>query len=187
MTRDSEEKDLEAARAGDEEAYLRIIRRYQDAVSARMWRFTRNRGDLEMLVHDVFVEAWLSLDRYRGDAPFSHWLSRIATHRGYAYWREQRRGAKILPLEEAQLVATKASPEGAIQTRETCDRLFVLLERLSPEDRLVLTLHYYDGMDAAAIAKETGWNRVAVRMRLSRARRRLYALAKAEGGWEEFE
>ncbi len=56
-----------------------------------MTRFTRDERMLEELVHDVFVEAYFSLDGYRGDAPFEHWLQRIATRVGYRYWTRRGR------------------------------------------------------------------------------------------------
>src|SRR5687768_12620713 len=82
--------DVCAAVRGDSDAYVRIIRRYQNVLARRMLRFTRNRADLEVLVHDTFVEAYFSLKRYRGDAPLENWLQRIATRVGYRFWKRQR-------------------------------------------------------------------------------------------------
>src|SRR5262245_47301985 len=79
--------DVRAAVGGDGEAYARIIRQHQGAIATRMMRFSREPGIVEELVHEVFVEAYFSLSRFRGDAPLEHWLQRIATRVGYRYWK----------------------------------------------------------------------------------------------------
>jgi len=89
MTVDLE--DIRQSRDGDSEAYRRLIERYQRQIGQILWRFSRDRRIHEELVQDVFVEAYLSLDRYHGKAPFVHWLSRIATRVGYGYWKQVSR------------------------------------------------------------------------------------------------
>ncbi|MBI2266264.1 MAG: hypothetical protein HYU64_14030, partial [Armatimonadetes bacterium] len=69
-----EMQEIRACLAGDGDAFARIVLRHQKQVAARMWSFARNRSVLEELVHDVFVEAYVSLKTYRGTAPFQHWL-----------------------------------------------------------------------------------------------------------------
>src|SRR5215475_11265401 len=78
--------DVRAATRGDGEAYSRIIGKYQQTIARRMHRFTRDPAAIEELVHDVFVEAYFSLSKFRGEAPLEHWLQRIATRIGYKYW-----------------------------------------------------------------------------------------------------
>lgn len=93
--------DVQASLGGDHDAYARLVRRYQQTIGVTMWRFTRQRQLWEELVHDVFVEAYLGLNGYRGRAPFSHWLRRIATRVGYRFWKRRRRQERELPLDEA--------------------------------------------------------------------------------------
>ena len=64
-----------------------------------MWRFTRDRVQWEELVHDVFVEAYLSLRSYRGEAPLLHWLRKIATRVGYRWWKHRNRQKVETSLE----------------------------------------------------------------------------------------
>ncbi len=57
---------------GDGQAYARQVKRYQERVASRMWRFTRDTVHHQELVQDVFVEAFLSLKTYKGRAPLEH-------------------------------------------------------------------------------------------------------------------
>jgi DNA-directed RNA polymerase specialized sigma24 family protein len=81
--------DVKASVQGDEDAYERLVRRYEKQITGLLWRFTRDPVQCEELVQQVFVEAYFSLKTYRGDAPLLHWLRRIATRTGYRFWREK--------------------------------------------------------------------------------------------------
>jgi DNA-directed RNA polymerase specialized sigma24 family protein len=88
--------DVAAAVAGDAAAYARLVRRHQSAIARRMARF--DRSAVEELTQEVFVQAYLSLDRYRGDAPLDHWLQRLATRVGYRHWQARaKRAHRPLP------------------------------------------------------------------------------------------
>ncbi|MBS3820819.1 MAG: RNA polymerase sigma factor [Phycisphaerae bacterium] len=169
---DDERRDIKATLAGDGEAYARLIRRYQDRVARRMWRFTRDPLELESLVQTVFVEAYKSLGGFRGTGPLEHWLLRIATRVGYRFWkqRDRRRGREVSLGEYDPPGDVPDEPSGA------ADRLHAMLARLKPRDRLVLTLMYFEDSSIAAIAEQTGWSESMVKVQLHRARKRLKSL-----------
>jgi RNA polymerase sigma-70 factor (ECF subfamily) len=179
-------EDIQATLGGDGEAYARIVRRHQGAVARLMHRFTRESGPREQLVQDVFVEAWRSLRGYRGDAPFPHWLRRIATRVGYQHWRERARDRRhAAPADDedsgsgrADRLATTTDPSGP---REAAELVHSLLALMSPRDRLVLTLVHLEGCGTREVADLTGWSRTAVKVAAFRARKRLGALLRNRG------
>jgi RNA polymerase sigma-70 factor (ECF subfamily) len=163
--------DVAAATLGDGDAYGRIIRRYQDTIARRMVRFTRDPQLLEELVHDVFVEAYFSLNGYRGDAPLEHWLQRIATRVGYRYWT--RRGREPA-MADVQLYEPESASNDSV--RESMDEVAVALEKLAPRDRLVLTLLYLESRSVAEAADLAGWSESMVKVQAHRARKRFRKL-----------
>jgi RNA polymerase sigma-70 factor, ECF subfamily len=166
--------DVKAAADGDGEAYRRIIERHQDTIARRMLRFTRDPQMIEELVHDVFVEAYFSLPRYRGDAPLEHWLQRIATRVGYRYWtRRGRAAATSLDVRLHDPQAASCEP-----ARDSADEVAVLLDRLAPRDRLVLTLLYLESRSVAEAADLAGWSETMVKVQAHRARKRFRALVE---------
>ena len=173
---DADLQDIKATLAGDGAGYERLIRRYQNVIARRMWRFTRDRRELEELVHDVFVEAYISLKGYRAKAPFSHWLNRIATLVGYHYWKRRKRASeREVPLQDWD--AFKAPEEdSALEAEEAAEVLHKLLGQLPPRDRLVLTLMYLEDMSVAQIAEQTGCSRTLVKVQAHRARKKLKTL-----------
>ena len=151
------------------------MRRYQPAVTRRMWRFTRDRTQLEELVADVFVQAYQSLESFRGDGPFEHWLLRIATRAGYRFWRNRkRRSDHEVPLQDWDRPGDEEPDR--LEVTEAAQQLHQTLAELAPRDRLVLTLMYFEEMSVAQIADQTGWSLSMVKVQAHRARKRLGSL-----------
>lgn len=173
--------DIAAARAGDGDAYARLIERYERAIHVQMYRFSRDPAVCRELVQDVFVEAYLSLHTFRGQAPFLHWLRRVATRTGYRHWTREARARKLQTALELGI-----SPEPAQQSpSDAAALLFEILSQLPAKDRLVLTLFYYDSCSAQEIAAQTGWSETLVRVRLHRSRNRLRKLIESNSKWSE--
>ena len=172
--------DVQASLRGDGEAYARLVRRYQQPIAAYMWRFTRDRGQWDELVHDVFVEAYLGLARYAGRAPLLHWLKRIATRVGYRYWQvRQRRQREVpLPADTDPAAAVMGETESARHAGEVVQ---CVLHRLAPRDRLVMTLTYLEGCSVAQVAQLTGWTQTMVKVQTHRARKRLAKICEQMG------
>ena len=173
--------DCRQCAAGDQNACARLFQRYEPVIAKQMWRFSRDRRVCEELVQDVFVEAYLSIERYQDrGVPFEHWLRRIATRVGYRYWKKEARRKKEVAIEAAADVAANeefASPADASAAAKV---LHELLARLPAADRLVLTMMYFEECDIAMMAERTGWPRAIVKMRAFRARRRLKKMIEGD-------
>jgi RNA polymerase sigma-70 factor (ECF subfamily) len=178
---DKDATDIRSTLDGDGEAYARLVRRHQEKVAARMWRFTRDRADHEELVQETFVESYRSLPTYRGDAPFEHWLARISVRVGYRYWKRnaRERERNVILLEDMDTLVhddpSGLDPEWAAST------LHGLLQQLSPRNRLVITLRYVEGRSVDETAKLTGWSRSMVKVQAWRARQKLKKMLQEAG------
>ena len=164
---DTDAEDIRLARSGDGHAFERIVRRYQQEIAKRLSKFARNQPDLEALVQETFVQAFLSLNGYRGDAPLVHWLHRIGVRVGYRWWRTQRARPIHVELDAAALSS---------HSRPDTFELHDVLERVSSRDRLVLTLLYLEDRSVDETAALTGWSRSMVKVQAFRARARLRRL-----------
>jgi len=173
-TEQADTADVRRCLDGDQEAFRRLVERHQGRVASLMWRFSRDHETHAELVQDVFVEAWRSLPGYRAEAPFVHWLSRIATRVGYRFWRRRARDQRIrtVPLEDCPELS---APE-QLEPSEAGELLHRLLAELSPRDRLVITLRYVEELSVEETAELTGWSRAMVKVQAWRARGRLLKL-----------
>ena len=173
--------DVAASLKGDEEAYARLVRRYEQPITRLLWRFTRDPAQCEELVQQVFVEAYFSLRTYRAEAPLLHWLRKIATRTGYHYWRDRARGSQEVPLPDPEIMEQiEAAVEDRIDPSEAAAVLHALLNRLPPDDRLVLTLLYFEECSTQEIADRAGWSRAKVKTQALRARRKVKEIAERE-------
>lgn len=173
--------DVTASLQGNEDAYSRIVRRYEKPITGLLWRFTRDPAQCEELVQQVFVDAYFSLKTYRGDAPLLHWLRKIATRTGYHYWRDKAREPAGTTLPDSDLLEpVEASQEDRIDPAEAAAVLQRLLARLPADDRLVLTLLYFEDCGTQEIAERMGWSRAKVKTQALRARRKIKEIAERE-------
>ncbi len=174
--------DVKASVQGDEDAYERLVRRYEKQITGLLWRFTRDPVQCEELVQQVFVEAFFSLKTYRGDAPLLHWLRRIATRTGYRFWREKAREPQEVPLPDFEIMEQieAEEEEERIDPAEAAALLQALLARLPAPDRLVLTLLYFERCGTQEIAEQMGWSRAKVKTQALRARRKMKEIAERE-------
>src|SRR5437016_13477253 len=83
---------LRRARSGEDEAFDCLFRQHKDGVYACLWHLLDGEADLvEEAVGSVFLNAYRSLGRFRGDSSFSTWLYRIAVNEAHARIRQKRR------------------------------------------------------------------------------------------------
>lgn len=179
---DGDAADVRLAQAGDEDAFARLVGRHQAAVAAQMWRFSRQPREHAELVQDVFVNAWRSLNGYRAQAPFLHWLRKIAVRTGYAFW--QARTARQVEVEWNEQVA-EPLVDDRDSTEAAARAVHAVLAELPPRDRMVLTLIYLDGHSLAEAAELLGWSLALVKVQAWRARGKLKKRLAGMTEWEE--
>jgi len=177
---------IHSCQNGDREAFQHLVRKYQRQVAGIMWKFSRDSVIHEELVQDVFVEAFTSLPKYRPEAPFFHWLSRIAVRVGYRLWRDQKQERKHpqVPLEDWDHIAAGGDDSDRLASREAADLLHRLLGQLPPRDRLVLTLRFVEERSVKETAELTGWTQTLVKVQTLRARgklKKLFEKAQSRG------
>lgn len=168
---------IDATLHGDPSAYQLIVSKYQAEIAQQMQRFSRQPLVIEELVHDVFVEAFLSLKSYRSTAPLLHWLRKIAVRVGYRFWSKRSRERKtVISLAEINEGIESLGSKAETSSIVASELLGDLLSVLGPRDRLVLTLIYWDGCSVAEAAELAGWTQTMVKVQAYRARKRLKRL-----------
>jgi RNA polymerase sigma-70 factor (ECF subfamily) len=142
----------------------------------------------EDLAQEVFLKLFSRLDQYaeRPGTPFEHWVSRLAVRTCLDSLRAERRRPELRWGDLAEetvawlkylVAATDVAPQtAAAEARETVE---VLLRRLAPADRLVITLLDLEQRSVREISQTTGWSIPLVKVRVFRARGRLRKLGAA--------
>jgi RNA polymerase sigma-70 factor (ECF subfamily) len=153
-----------------------LVTRHQSRLFALARRYLRREEDVADLVQDVLVKAFSRLDSWRGEAPFEHWLMRMATRACLDALRSQRRqredSLSDLSAEEHDWLDRHAASTERGDHRADAARSLVgkVFEQLSPTHRLVLTLLELEDRSVREISLMTGWSQTLVKVRAFRAR-----------------
>ncbi|MEA5055398.1 MAG: sigma-70 family RNA polymerase sigma factor [Propionicimonas sp.] len=147
------------------------FRRLYERTSPKVYSYVRrhcHEADCDDVLAEVYLVAW----RRYADLPADPlpWLLGTARKTLAHLWRARDRQLRL--TVELQAVGQLAGPDCAVEAVERAD-LLAALAALHPNDREVLLLVGWDGLDAAAVATVLDISPVAARARLSRARRRL--------------
>lgn len=162
---------IKASINDDPHAFAELIRRHKDRIIRLVARFARTPADLDELAQDTFIKAHRALHRYRGDAPFEHWLCRIATHCCQDYLRRHYRRRWFTSLDALRDEGFEPSPDTSVDPR--VETLRLALRRLSPDQQTVLTLLELEGHSVRDTALFTGLSESNVKVRAHRARHAL--------------
>ena len=158
---DNDDADLiAAARAGDDEAFGRLVDRYRDRVYGVAYRVVGNAEDAMDIAQEAFVKAWTSLPKFRGRSAFFTWIYRIATNLSLDHLRRNRAASveyddELVPdalpgLDPAP--SAQPSPRREAMRADTRRAIEQALEKLSPEHRAVLVLRELEGRSYKEIA-----------------------------------
>lgn len=169
---------------GDSASFEPLIKKYQPRVFATARRYARRESEVEDIVQEVFIKAFQKLKGFRGEAPFEHWLMRLAVRTCYDFLRghQRNREAAFSELTEPEadwlerfVIQPDPAMENAEAARQLVDRI---LSRLSPAARLVITLLEIEGRSVKEIAVVTGWSVPLVKVRAFRARAEMRKILK---------
>ncbi len=172
---------------GDPASFEPLVRKYQPRIFATARRYARRESEVEDIVQEVFVKAYQKLGGFRGEAPFEHWLMRLAVRTCYDFLRghQRNRESAFTDLTEPEadwldqfVVQPDAATEDAEAARQLVDRI---LSRLSAPARLVITLLEIEGRSVKEISSMTGWSVPLVKVRAFRARAEMKKILKSVG------
>lgn len=149
-------------------------------------RRLNNEADAEDAVQDAFLSAWKHLDKFKGDAQMSTWLTVIVTNSARMLLRKRPRSlhlpiegsdcdAETLPFSEV-LPDGSPDPETQVRRRELNNRLQSLSAHLSPRLRKIIQLRGVEGLSIREAADILGLTDSAVKTRAARARQELKRL-----------
>jgi RNA polymerase sigma-70 factor (ECF subfamily) len=167
---------IAAVLQGDAASFEPLVVKYSPRVFATARRYARRESEVEDIVQEVWLKAFSKLASFRGDAPFEHWLSRLAVRTCYDFLRghQRNRESSFTDLTEPEsnwLERFVAAPESASEGADAAKQLVArLLEQMSPAGRLIITLLEIEDRSVKEIAELTGWSVPLVKVRAFRAR-----------------
>ena len=169
VVRMADERRLIArCQAGDTAAFRELVERHQSRAYALALRILRSPSDAEEVAQDAFVRVWTSLSGFRGESSLATWIHRIVARRAFDR-------AQVLKNRRAREQAEAILPETAAPAAVDQDSLrAALLQRLlaglTPAQRAVVTMFYYEGRSVEQVAATLGMPENTIKTHLLRAR-----------------
>jgi RNA polymerase sigma-70 factor, ECF subfamily len=167
---------IAAVLKGDAASFEPLIEKYSPRVFATARRYARRDSEVEDIVQEVWLKAYQKLKSFRGEAPFEHWLMRLAVRTCYDFLRSHQRNreSSFSELSEPEddwlerfIHHPEAARDDAAAARQLVQRV---LQQLPPPARLVITLLEIEDRSVKEISKLTGWSVPLVKVRAFRAR-----------------
>ena len=175
-----EPETIERAQSGDDAAFNTIVLAYRKRILGTVYRMIGRGDDVEDVGQEVFVRLYFSLKQLRAPQVFEPWLYRLTINACYDYLRKKRRvmDVRMADLSEEQVVAADIALSGkrALDEKEkesVKELLDILLDRVSAEDRALLTLKEVQGLSLKELSGIYEVNTNALKVRLFRARKRV--------------
>ena len=180
----NEKKVVNRAQNGDMEACDELIQQYQERIYATIYHMISNHEDAADLAQITFIKAIRKINNFKGQSSFFTWLYRIAVNNTINFIRTKRKRV-ILSInqmdeefdrgEELLGLVSKETPQRDISRLELQGILNAAMLKLSPNHRLVVTLHDVQGIPHEQIGEIMDCNTNTVRTRLHYARKQLQA------------
>lgn len=178
---------VEAALAGEEKAFAKLMSRYKDAIYFMLLKMVNNKNDAEDLTIEAFGKAFKNLHQYSPHYAFSTWLFKIATNNCIDFLRK-RRGVYV-SIENNQengdndppikLRSTDPDPEEKLIRIQKAFLMRKIVHRLKPRYRNLVELRYFREYSYEEIAKELNLPLGTVKAQLFRAREMLFKMIES--------
>ena len=167
---------IAAVIGGNSAAFEPLVVRYSPRIFATARRYARRESEVEDIAQEVWLKAFQKLAGFRGEAPFEHWLMRLAVRTCYDFLRghQRNRETSFTELSEPEsnwldrfVTLPKDADESASAAHQLVERILAML---SPPARMVITLLEIEDRSVKEIAHLTGWSVPLVKVRAFRAR-----------------
>ena len=184
---------VEAAKAGDDGAFKALVIRHQRKVYAVALGIVKDPDQAWDVAQEAFVRVHRHLPEFKGDAAFTTWLFRIATHLAIDSVRKERQSQKD-ELDDVRDADLASGAEGILSTplgsdpgenalrRELAGKLQEALATLPVIHREILVLREVEGLTYEELAARLGIQKGTVMSRLFHARKKMQAALSAYAG-----
>jgi RNA polymerase sigma-70 factor (ECF subfamily) len=176
----AEQRLVEAAQNGDQQAFGRLIRQNQKRLFRLIYGLVGSFDAAEDIVQEAFVKAYGALKTFRSEYSFYPWLATIARNLAYNYIHREEKKESLDSLQEKGYdpQSTDLGPLAKLLNDEAQKRFYEAVKALPTQFRVVFVLRHFEGLDYTQIASYLKIPPGTVDSRLHRARQILLEALK---------
>ena len=177
---------IRAVQQGDQSAFEALVRSYDQSVLGLAMNLLRSPEDARDAYQEAFLRVYKNIHSFRFDCSFYTWLYRIVTNVCLDHLRKRK-----IRREEPATVETGdgavdrtysveedragGDPERSMWNRQLSSRIVVVLDQLTPRERMVFELRHYQGMRLRTIGEILETTEEAAKNCLFRATQKMRA------------
>jgi RNA polymerase sigma-70 factor (ECF subfamily) len=159
------------------ELFAVLYRRYYQKVVDKVFSFLKNRKSAQEFSNDIMARVYEKLAGFRGNSSFSSWVYSITYNYCIDYMRLQKK------LHYPEWNRNNIIPEIPDESEEdisgaTFENVMNIMDLIHPEEKALLLMKYQDNLSLKEIGASLRISEDAVKMRLKRARTRVFYLYK---------
>jgi len=174
---------IEQILCGDSNVFSHLVDRHKNKAYNLAFRICGNHEEAEELTQDSFLKAYRSLKSFKMKSSFATWLYRIVYNTTISHVRVKKKGILSLedfPADATDFIGTSTSEEEA-EKEYRASLVNFALQKITEEERGLISLYYYDDMNTDEISEVTGITKSNIKVKLYRARQKMQEIIeKAE-------
>ncbi len=170
---------MAALRRGESWAAGALLDRHGPLVERLIRRILGQDPELADLVQDAFMTILTSIDQVRDDNAVKAWMSSIAVHTAHRAIRRRKLSRWIFFWQKDETIDAPAR-DADFAARECVRHVYVALDQLPAEDRIVFALRFIEEMQLDDIAESCGVSLATIKRRIARAEQRFAAIAQRD-------
>jgi RNA polymerase sigma-70 factor (ECF subfamily) len=145
---------IERIRANDLSALGALFDRYYAPIYRVASAITRDNDVAEDIVQDVFLKLHRYCNRIDTNLPLLPWLYRVTVNLSYTWVsRQQKRRVSLEAVVETLMSPPWMGPDQQAETVEIHDQVREAIRDLNFNQRIVIVLHYLNGLSLEEIAE----------------------------------
>ncbi len=165
---------------GNKDAFKEFVDIHKKFVLNTCYKFVNNSDDANDIAQEVFIEAYKTIGKFRGDSKISTWLYRISTNRALNFLRDNKKysSSESYSRDPAYInnISSDSNPEQYILNNERADILNQAINSLPDMQKAVFILNKKENLTSAEISQIYGLSVKAVESLISRAKKNLQKL-----------
>ncbi|NHF59389.1 sigma-70 family RNA polymerase sigma factor [Flavobacteriaceae bacterium TP-CH-4] len=156
--------------AGDIAAFKELVQAHKDVSLSLAYSILRNQMLAEDVLQNVFIKVYQKLHTFEYNATFTTWLYRIVVNTSYNELKRQKTNS----VSVEQVLEIESTDSNTLSENDQKKYIHLALEKLRPDESLIMRLFYLGELKIREIEEITGFNASKIKVDLHRGRENLH-------------